>query len=116
MKPTRDETWTEPEYTLPSLEEHQGWLLLKVKVQPGASRERFAGLHGDALKIAVTAPPERGKANAQVQNLLARALGIRGSQVQLHSGEKSRDKRFRLDGLTLEEARARLAKLLSAAS
>ncbi|MFM7075771.1 MAG: DUF167 domain-containing protein, partial [Planctomycetaceae bacterium] len=49
---------------------------LEVKVVPGSSRDQIVGWLGDALKIKVTAPPEKGKANERVVELLAGALGI----------------------------------------
>jgi hypothetical protein len=99
-------------YTLPTLLERDGVLLLRVRVQPAASREGLVGVHGDALKVAVTASPERGKANAAVSRVIAGVLGLRGSRVQIRSGAASRDKWLELAGLTLEEARARLRDAL----
>ena len=49
---------------------------LKAKVVPGSSRNRIVGWLGDALKINVTAPPEKGKANEAVVELLSMKLGI----------------------------------------
>ena len=61
------------------------------------------------MKILVTARPEKGKANAAIAKALAEFLGLRGSQVKIHSGETSRDKWFRLEGITLEKAREIIA-------
>lgn len=94
------------------LEERKGALYLRVRAAPGASREGVAGLRGNALRVAVSAPPERGKANKAIARVLARALGIRAGQVTLESGEGSRDKLFRIDGLTLERAAAILGALI----
>jgi hypothetical protein len=96
-------------YTLPAFKERDGALFLKVRAQPGASREGVGPVHGDALKILVTARPEKGKANAAIAKALAEFLGLRGSQVKIHSGETSRDKWFRLEGIALERAREILA-------
>ncbi len=85
----------------------QGSALLHVWVQPGASRERVVGIHDGALKIAVTAPPEKGKANKSLQRTLARALAVPASSVTLVAGKVARRKTFRIDGMTqatLEEA------------
>jgi uncharacterized protein YggU (UPF0235/DUF167 family) len=71
-------------------------------------------VHGNALKVAVSAPPERGKANMAIARVLARALGLRPSQVTLAAGETSRDKRFRIDGLTPGRAAAILLALTGA--
>jgi uncharacterized protein (TIGR00251 family) len=95
-------------YTLPALRETPGGVLVKVRASPGASRERVAGLHGDALKIAVTAPPEKGKANDAIRRALARHLQLRDSQVSVSSGLTSREKWLRVEGLTLETAKRAL--------
>jgi uncharacterized protein (TIGR00251 family) len=94
------------------LEERKGILYLRVRATPGAAHEGIAGRRGNALRVAVPAPPERGKANKAIANLLARALHVRAGQVTLQSGEGSRDKLFRIDGLTLERARAILGTLI----
>jgi uncharacterized protein len=96
------------------LEERNGVLYLRVRAAPGAAREGVAGLRGNALRVAVSAPPERGKANRAIGSLLARTLRVRAGQVTLQSGEGSRDKVFRIDGLTLERARAILGALIEA--
>ncbi|HBO4401853.1 YggU family protein [Pseudomonas aeruginosa] len=67
-------------------------LLLDCHLQPKASRDEFAGLHGERLKIRLTAPPVEGKANA---HLLA-FLGVAKSLVSLESGELNRQKRVRI--------------------
>ncbi|HSX72255.1 MAG TPA: DUF167 domain-containing protein [Pseudomonas sp.] len=71
-------------------------LLLDCHLQPKASRDEFAGLHGERLKIRLTAPPVEGKANAQLQAFLAGAFGVAKSQVVLESGELNRQKRVRI--------------------
>lgn len=71
-------------------------LVLDCHLQPKASRDEFAGLHGERLKIRLTAPPIEGKANAQLQAFLAKAFGVAKSQVSLESGELNRQKRLRI--------------------
>ena len=71
-------------------------LLLDCHLQPRASKDEFAGLHGERLKIRLTAPPLDGKANAQLLAFLAVAFGVAKSQVSLESGEQSRQKRVRI--------------------
>ncbi len=66
-----------------------GGVEITVKVVPGASRDRISGLLGDALKIQVSAPPERGKANAAVSAMLAKALGISARNVSVIRGATS---------------------------
>ena len=62
---------------------------LPVKVIPGAARRGIAGWMGDRLKIRVTEPPEKGKANAAVVELLAEALGVPRARVRIVSGTAS---------------------------
>jgi uncharacterized protein (TIGR00251 family) len=63
-----------------------------IKVKPGAKKERVGGRHGDALVVAVTAPPVDGKANDAVRKALAKAFGIRRQDVVIVAGERGRDK------------------------
>jgi uncharacterized protein (TIGR00251 family) len=88
-----------------------GGALLAVKVVPGSSRDRLAGVLGESLKIATAAPPEKGKANAAVARILARALGVGRRDVKLHAGKTSPRKEFHVAGLAAEEVRRRLAGL-----
>lgn len=77
-------------------------LLFSVRVQPKASADRIVGEHGGALKITVTAAPEKGKANAAVIALLSEKLGIPKSAIEIVRGETSRLKTVRIRGLTTE--------------
>ena len=65
---------------------------LRLRVHPKARKNAITGLRGDALKVSVTAPPEDGKANEAVLRVLAEALGIPLSSIELVSGATSRDK------------------------
>jgi uncharacterized protein (TIGR00251 family) len=67
-------------------------LILNLHVQPGAKRTEVAGLHGDALKIRLAAPPIEGAANAELMAFIARAFGVPLRQVTLIRGTKSRRK------------------------
>ena len=78
-------------------------VLVPVRAQPGASRERIGGERRGALKVAVTRPPERGRANDAIAAALAKALGVRKAAVTLVSGAASRDKVFRVAGRTPED-------------
>jgi uncharacterized protein len=82
---------------------------LRLRVVPGARRSALVGRHGDAWKVRVTAPPERGAANEAVLELLAEALGVSANEVRLVSGHGSRDKIVELTALGADEAEARLA-------
>lgn len=68
-------------------------VVLRVHLQPRASHNRFLGLHGEALKIALTAPPIDGAANAALLELLTTTLHLPRTACVLQAGEKSRDKR-----------------------
>jgi uncharacterized protein (TIGR00251 family) len=84
--------------------------VITVHVQPRASRTEVVGLHGDAVKIRLKAPPVDGAANEELVRFLADRLHIRRHEVELLSGATARDKRLRLTatGLTEDEVRARL--------
>lgn len=68
-----------------------GWLLT-LHIQPGAKHTAVVGLHGDALKIRLAAPPVDGKANEALLRFVAETLGIPRSAVELKSGQTSRRK------------------------
>lgn len=70
---------------------------IAVRVTPRAGRNAIVVDDTGAIGIRVTAPPEDGKANAAVQKLLAKAMGVAKSRLMLVRGASSRDKVFRLD-------------------
>ena len=70
----------------------EGGISLDCWIQPKASRTAFSGIHGTSIKIAVAAPPEDGKANAELCAFLSKKLGISKSSVQVKSGHSSRRK------------------------
>jgi len=69
-----------------------GRLLLTLHIQPGAKKTEVCGLHGDALKIRLAAPPVDGKANAALLAFVADRLDLPKSAVSLKSGQTSRRK------------------------
>lgn len=73
-----------------------GDLILVCHLQPKASRSEFAGLHGDAVKIRIQAPPVEGKANAELVAFLAKAFGVSKRAIEIISGELNRHKRVRI--------------------
>jgi len=79
-----------------------------VRVVPRASRNEIVGIHGDALKIRVTAPPVEGRANEALVAFLAKRLGVRKSQVEIVAGATSRRKMIRVIGLVAQEVGERL--------
>jgi uncharacterized protein (TIGR00251 family) len=76
-------------------------VVLTLHIQPGAKRTESAGLHGDALKIRLAAPPVDGKANEALIAFLAKTLGVPKSHVELVSGQTSRAKRVRIAGVAV---------------
>lgn len=71
-------------------------LVLTLRIQPGASRNDFAGLHGDALKVRIHSPPTDGLANRELLDFLADAFGTAKANVSLLRGESSRMKTVRI--------------------
>ena len=86
--------------------------ILPVRAQPGAKRTGAAGVWNGMLRVAVAAPPEKGRANEVLARTVAQILGVRSSSVRLVSGERSREKRFRIEA-TPEYVRAKLAEILA---
>ena len=79
-----------------------------VKVQPKASRDQVVGYRRGVLQLRVTAPPDKGRANAAVVALLADALGVAKSRVRIVRGQSSRDKVLAVESLTQEDVRGLL--------
>lgn len=71
-------------------------LILPILLQPKASRDKILGWHGDELKIAITAPPVDGKANAHLLKFLSKQFKVSKSAITIESGELSRHKRLRI--------------------
>lgn len=85
---------------------HADGATVAVRAQPGARKDAVLGEQAGALKVAVTAPPEDGRANAAVVEVLKDWLGVKRSQVELLSGRTNRNKVFLIRGLTVEQLRA----------
>lgn len=83
--------------------------ILKIKVIPKASKTEIKGWQNDELLIRLSAVPEKGEANDELIRFLADTLNIGKSKIQLIRGDKSRHKQVRIDGLSLEEIRQKLA-------
>jgi len=92
------------------LTSHAEGCVLKVRARPGARRDEVVGPHGGALKVAVRAAPEKGKANQAIAQLLAEALRVPDADVLLLSGATSPDKRFLIRGLKADDVQARLGR------
>jgi len=83
---------------------------LRLRVVPGSGKPGIVGRYGEAWKLRVAAPPERGKANEATLELLADTLGLPDTNLRLVSGHGSRDKTVEVAGLTTEEAERRLTQ------
>ena len=79
-----------------------------IKVQPRARKNAITGELGDALKLALTAPPLEGRANEACIEFLANLLDVPRSSVTIASGETSRNKVIRVAGMTADEIRRRI--------
>ncbi|MEW6660025.1 MAG: DUF167 domain-containing protein [Thermodesulfobacteriota bacterium] len=88
----------------------QGYIL-RLLVVPGASRTQVVGLHGDRLKVRVAAAPEKGAANKNLLEFLAKVLGVPKKAVRLAGGAQSREKVVEIQDLSPDLA-VRLEKLL----
>jgi uncharacterized protein (TIGR00251 family) len=93
--------------------DHAEGCVLPVRAQPGARKVGVLGAQAGALKLAVTAPPEQGRANQALIEALREALDLKRSQVELLSGATGRAKRFLIRGLSRAELLSRLAALLA---
>lgn len=95
-----------PEHSLSdAVSEGRGGIYLNVHAQPGARRPRLRGMHGDALKIAISEPPLDGKANEAIVRFVADGLGLKTGDVELVAGQASRRKRVFLHGESAELSR-----------
>lgn len=84
-------------------------LLLKVRVAPRASRNEVVGIHGDALKIRLTAPAVEGAANRALIDFLSRLFDLPRGSISIAGGPAARDKLIKVRGLN-EEALLRTLK------
>ena len=78
-------------------------ILLKIHLLPRASRDEICGLHGNAIRVKVTAPPIEGKANKALQRFFAEKLHLAAAQIEIVAGQRSRDKTLRISGLSRAE-------------
>ena len=97
---------------LPCLRNTETGVELSLYIQPRASRSRIAGLQGEELKIALTAPPVDGAANKACRIFIAKICDIPRSRVLLVAGETSRHKRLLLEGADPRQIDALLRDLL----
>ena len=94
------------------LTESDGCILFSVKAQPSAKRNAITGEHAGMLKVAVTAAPEKGKANLAIAEVLAKQLRLGKSQLTLRRGDTSQQKVFQISGLAKGEVAERIQACL----
>ena len=95
------------------IEEREGGCVVAVRAQPGAKRNGVLGIRNGRLRVAVQAPPDKGRANAAIVEVLAEFFGIRRSQIELVAGPTSQEKRFFLRGVAIDQATRKLAEMPS---
>jgi uncharacterized protein (TIGR00251 family) len=83
---------------------------VRIHLSPGARRSEITGRHGDGWKVRVAAPPERGRANEALRDLLAKTLGVPRAGVRVVAGDTARSKVVEVDGLEPEALDRRLAE------
>ncbi len=81
---------------------------LRLRVRPGGRRDAILGVHGGALRVAVAAAPEKGKANAAVVRLLAKVIGVSRRAIEITAGQGSPDKSVVVAEVSADELRRRL--------
>jgi uncharacterized protein (TIGR00251 family) len=96
-----------------TVQESAKGIVFAVKVQPRARRNAITGVVGDALKLALTAPPVDGRANQAVVEFLAELFEIPRASVTITSGETSRNKVVRIAGMSKQAMERKLGETLS---
>lgn len=92
--------------------EDQCGVTIAVRVAPGARRNQIRAIHNGALKVSVTAAPEKGRANTAVRKLLADLFGLRAADVEVQQGAASQDKTISIRGRSADQVRASIAERL----
>jgi uncharacterized protein (TIGR00251 family) len=95
-----------------AIAEHPEGCVIGIRAQPGARKNGVVGEHNGLLKVAVTAPADKGRANEALVEVLAAALGVKRSQIELLSGATSRAKKFLIRGTALADVERRVAEFV----
>lgn len=82
------------------LNEKEGAVTIRVRVQPRAPRTEIVGEHDGAIKMRISAPPVDGKANEECRRYLAKLLKVSATSIEIISGESSRDKVIRVSNMS----------------
>ena len=88
-----------------------GGAIIAVKAVPGSSRDKIVGVLGDCLKVTASAAPEKGKANAAIAAILAKALGVDKRSVEIIAGQTSPRKEFRIASMSAQKIRELFAEM-----
>jgi uncharacterized protein (TIGR00251 family) len=91
------------------LEPNECGIILRVRAHAGARRNSILGIRAGSLRVAVTAAPEKGKANQAIIALLSKALGVSKSSIEIVSGETSPQKRLRVRNIEMDQLRQLIA-------
>ena len=102
-----------PDYVMKLVEKDDS-VRFEVHAKPRAKKSRIVGERGDAVEIALAAPPVDGAANEELVRFAAKVLGIPKRRVELVRGETSREKLLEVTGLSVQEVEARLRAAFSA--
>jgi hypothetical protein len=87
---------------MPGLKEESG-VTIEVQVQPKSSHDEIVGFQDGRIKVKVTAPPEGGKANERLREIIARAFGVSKSSIKIIRGETSRLKILKILGVSQDK-------------
>ena len=90
------------------IEETGDGIRLRLRIQPRASRTEVAGLHGDSVRIRLSAPPVDGAANEELVRFLAGLLGVGRAEIEISAGHAGRRKTVRVRGVDRAAAAAAL--------
>ena len=101
-----------PDLPMIPIRESAGAVTFSVRVHPRARKDALTGVHGDALKLSLTAPPVEGRANDAVVDFFAGVLRLPRSSITIAAGQTSRNKVVRVAGTTAAALVQRLAPLL----
>jgi uncharacterized protein (TIGR00251 family) len=93
------------------LGQNEGGVILRVRAHAGARRNLILGVRAGALRVAVTAAPEKGKANQAIIALLSKALGVPKSAIEILSGETSPQKRLLVRNFDMDQLRQMIAAI-----
>lgn len=88
-------------------------VIINLRIVPRSAKNEICGIHDEAIKVRLQAPPVDGKANKALIKFMAKALGIRQSDIEIISGESSRNKRIHVSGLTAAALMAKVSRQMS---